>query len=378
MIFPTLYKKTNTGAIQQWTIEVNLTYGQGEIRKTYGQVDGAMQVTNDIIKMGKNKGKANATTPLQQAMAEAQAMWEGKKKKGYVEDLNHAADGKVDSSVIAGGVLPMLAQKFADQGEKISYPAYIQRKYDGARCIATIVDGKATLWTRTRKPITSMPHIIVALEKAFNSQTITLDGELYNHLLHKDFEHLMHLIRPNKPAKGGEIIEYHIYDIVTGEPFSRRNLLLENISGKVSNDKKSKLVIVETFVISSAEEAMEWTKKFQEEGYEGSIVRQASTKYEVGKRSYGLQKIKEFMDSEYTIVGVEEGRGRMAGCAIFVCKTEDNKPFNVKMEGSLDALKKYLTNSKLWKGKQLTVRYQGLTKDGIPRFPIGKAVRDYE
>jgi hypothetical protein len=29
-------------------------------------------------------------------------------------------------------------------------------------------------------------------------------------------------------------------------------------------------------------------------------------------------------------------------------------------------------------GQQLTVRYQELTTDGIPRFPVGIAFRDYE
>ena len=29
-------------------------------------------------------------------------------------------------------------------------------------------------------------------------------------------------------------------------------------------------------------------------------------------------------------------------------------------------------------GKKLTVRYQELTDDGIPRFPVGIAIRDYE
>lgn len=373
---PTLYKKTTTGATQQWTVSVH-RIGEGphaEIVKVYGQVDGALQQARDVITKGKNSGKANETTPVSQALAEAKAMWDGKKKKGYVENISHAKEGKVDTNVITGGVAPMLAQKFADHAEKITYPAYIQRKYDGARCIATIVNGKATLWTRTRKVINSMPHIIAALEKVFNGKSITLDGELYNHTLHKDFEHLMHLVRPDKPAKGGEVVEYHVYDMISELPFSRRTMLLEN-SWKGS-DKS--LVLVDTFTIESAEEALEHTKRFQEEGYEGSIVRQAATKYEIGKRSYGLQKIKEFMDSEFAIIGVEEGRGRMAGCAIFVCKTKDGKAFNVKMEGSLDALKPYLRNFKLWKGKELTVRYQGLTKDGIPRFPIGKVVRDYE
>ena len=29
-------------------------------------------------------------------------------------------------------------------------------------------------------------------------------------------------------------------------------------------------------------------------------------------------------------------------------------------------------------GEMLTVRYQELTDDGVPRFPVGIAIRDYE
>ena len=374
MNLPTLYKKTSTGAIQQWSIKAL----NGVITTTYGQVDGQLQTTTDTINIGKNIGKANETTPSKQAELEAIAKWQGKKKKGYIEHIDSAEKGHVDTGVIAGGVSPMLAQKFRDHAEKISYPAYVQRKYDGARCIAVIVNGKATLWTRTQKPIKSMAHIVQSLEKAFAGKTITLDGELYLHSLHKDFEQLMHLVRPDKPAMGGNVIEYHIYDMVSHEPFSRREIMLEHIADVVTKMPGEKLVVAETHIVESAEEVTKYTEQFLSEGYEGAIVRQAKTPYEIGKRSYGLQKVKEFTDSEFPITGVEEGRGRMAGCAIFICKTKDNKPFRVKMEGSLEDLKKYLTNPKLWQGKALTVKYQNLTKDGIPRFPIGKAVRDYE
>jgi DNA ligase-1 len=48
------------------------------------------------------------------------------------------------------------------------------------------------------------------------------------------------------------------------------------------------------------------------------------------------------------------------------------------MSGSTERLKEYFENPKLWRGKILTVQYQALTSYGIPRFPVGKAIRDYE
>jgi hypothetical protein len=55
--FPTLFKKTNTGAIQSWSILVE----DNKITVTHGQFDGKKQTSSDIIKEGKNIGKANST-----------------------------------------------------------------------------------------------------------------------------------------------------------------------------------------------------------------------------------------------------------------------------------------------------------------------------
>jgi predicted DNA-binding WGR domain protein len=81
---PTLYKRnSNATAIQQWTISVT----DATITTMYGQVGGAMQTTSDTVTQGKNLGKKNATTPEQQAMLEAEAQHERKRKAGYVVSL---------------------------------------------------------------------------------------------------------------------------------------------------------------------------------------------------------------------------------------------------------------------------------------------------
>jgi DNA ligase-1 len=370
--FPTLYKRTSAGAVQQWMLRVDMM--RATIHTAYGQIGGKVQTTADTIKEGKNIGRANATNAGEQALAEARARWEKKRKSGYVEDQAQAARGEVDDSVVKGGVAPMLAQKFAEHGEKITYPAFIQPKLDGVRCIATLQDGKATLWTRTRKPITSVPHIVAALESMFSWDTeITLDGELYVH--HLNFERLVSLVRPVTPRDEHREVEYHIYDLVApGAPFSKRLIALE----KLMVGARCHLVLVPTMEVVGTEDVTHATKQYLDKGYEGSIVRQATTLYEVGKRSMGLQKVKQFQDGEYHIVGVEEGRGKLAGCAIFVCETKEGRRFNCKLEGDIDRLRYFFFSPAAWQGKMLTVRYQNLTADGIPRFPVGVMVRDYE
>ena len=75
--WPMLYKRAKTGAVQQWEISVvQIASGGASIGVSFGQVGGAIQNTSDVIKEGKNIGRSNATTALQQAISEAQSKWE--------------------------------------------------------------------------------------------------------------------------------------------------------------------------------------------------------------------------------------------------------------------------------------------------------------
>lgn len=369
---PSLYSLNSNGSIQQWTISVE----NNVITKEYGQVGGKIQTTSDVVKKGKNIGRSNETTPDDQALLEAKAQWEKKLKSGYVKSQKDAKNNIVDKKFVEGGIEPMLAHKFKDHANKIVYPAFAQPKLDGIRCIAMIVDGTATLWTRTRKPITGVPHIIKDLEQKFATTTITFDGELYNHSYKNKFEEIVSFVRQETPKTGHEVVQYHIYDIVDNKKtFEQRDAELHDLRKSVL--QLPTLIFVETFTVKDDVALMFLFDSWRKTGYEGAMVRNADSLYE-NKRSYGLQKIKEFDDAEFKIVGVQAGRGRMSECAIFTCKQNDGAEFNCKMEGSLEELKEILLKPKSVLGKKLTVRYQGLTNGNLPRFPIGVCIRDYE
>ena len=371
---PPLYSLNTNGSIQQWIISVDGC----TIIKEYGQVGGKIQTTEDTVRSGKSIGRSNETSCEEQATAEAKAQWEKKLKSGYVKTKKEAKEGTVDADFVTGGVEPMLAHKFRDHESKIEYPCYSQPKLDGIRCIAIIEMGVATLWTRTRKPITGVPHIIKALEQQFpqydgdttEDRTI-LDGELYNHSYKDRFEDIVSFCKQVTPKHGYQIVQYHVYDMVDGCAFTERTDRIKS-SGFVNP-----LVAVKTTYTLNAEELMEQFNEDRNDGYEGTMVRNADSLYE-NKRSYNLQKIKEFDDAEFKIVGVKSGRGRMSECAIFTCATSKGDLFDCKMEGSLDRLKEILLDSRNVIGKMLTVRYQGFTNGKMPRFPIGVSVRDYE
>ncbi len=375
--FPTLYKLTSTGKVQTWKIQVvDWESPQApEIQTIFGLEDGKKQTAVEKIKGGKNIGKANETTPVEQAKLEAQSQWEKKSKKGYVQNIEDAQEKKVDTSFVAGGIVPMLAHTYEKQGHKIKFPAFAQPKLDGHRCIAMIEGENVTLWSRTQKRILSMPHIEKQLAGLFGDERVILDGELYNHDYKDNFEELSSKIRQSGPVPGHEIVQFWVFDVVVSGGFNARHLILNSLDEAVKELERNAIVVVPTEVVNDQEEMDAVFAVFLDTGFEGLMLRNATGNYKHG-RSYDLQKVKTFVDSEYTVVAVEEGKGKMAGKAMFVCQLDDGNTFRVKMVGALDDLTHYFDNADDYIGKELTVKYQGLSSYGVPRFPVALRFRE--
>ena len=369
IMFNALYKKSSTGKLLVWNISVE----GATIIEQWGQLGGKIQETRDIIKEGKNLGKANATTPETQAQLEAQAKWKKKLSGHNYNECREAAEAGESSEIVEGGVLPMLAKKYSEDGDKIVWPCAAQKKYDGHRCIATIDNkGEPTLWSRTRKPINSMKHIQDAL-RSLNLRDVVFDGELYNVDYHDKFEQLTHFIRQSKPEPGCEIVHYHIYDVASSGtlPFVQRSSWI----AEILQGAPACLVVAETVILDSEDDMLLLFEKYLKEGFEGLMLRNLSGKY-ANKRSADLQKVKQFDDDEFRIVGVNEGRGKLQGHGIFSCETAKGVGFDAKMKGDTAELKKFYEHPENYIGKILTVKYQGFTAKGKPRFAVALRVAD--
>ena len=88
-------------------------------------------------------------------------------------------------------------------------------------------------------------------------------------------------------------------------------------------------------------------------------------------------------DDEFKIVDAEQAlKGKSKGAIIWVCETPQGERFNVVPNGTMasrkDAWNNWEADPKQFIGKEITVQYQELTPKGIPRFPKGIAIRDYE
>jgi len=363
-----LFKRDNKGKIRIWFMEQS-----GACHRTVsGLLDSEKLVTSKWTEcVRKNIGRSNETTAEEQATREVDAKYTKKQAQGgYV-----AKQKDVDND--ASYVEPMLAATY--KGQAIDFPCTVQPKLDGIRCIAQMVDGVITLSTRRGKPITSCPHIILALQKTFEGNPyLILDGELYNHTLKDDFQRLVSLVRRQRLSAEDlaetRELQYHVYDTVMPKTYvERSNFLLSNLL--VSEDIK----LVVGLWCTDLEQLNLLHGKYMANGYEGSMLRLSpvGSVYDVGKRSKNLLKNKTFDTDEFTITDVIEGEGNRSGMAgKFEFFSGEDGEFRSGIRGNFELFAEYLNNKDKYIGCEATVRYFGFTDEGKPRFPVTIDVHD--
>ena len=126
----TLYGVTKKNKVKEWTISVKDIGGEGYVYTCHGLVGGKQAGSMRIVDKGKNIGKSNETTPVQQAMKEAEA----KIQKKIDERYRYTVEDAVDA--IKENFRPMLAVSFDRHSSRVTYPCFAQPKLDGIRCIA--------------------------------------------------------------------------------------------------------------------------------------------------------------------------------------------------------------------------------------------------
>jgi DNA ligase-1 len=370
MEFPKLFKRTKTGAIQTWQIFVD---GDAYYTKS-GQKDGKITVSKHFRCESKNIGRANETTGHEQAISVAESKWRKQLEKSYVED-----EAKIDANEI-NRIEPMTAKKWEDCRKKVCFPLYSQAKLDGARILLT----KDRAVSRGNKDWVTVPHIVAAVAPIFEKYpTLILDGELYNHSLHDDFNQIMSIVRKTKPteedlARSAEVVQFHWYDLQdTDRPCTSFNLRTQMIQELAEEFPEiiGPVQIVKSTLCKNEKELDAAYSQYISEGYEGQMVRVPNSMY-VNKRSSELLKRKEFQDAEYKILEVGEGNGNKAGMAGFMTLTDGaSRVFSSNIKGTHDYLKDLWKKKDELVGQYATCKFFELTPDGIPRFPYVIGIR---
>ena len=279
-------------------------------------------------------------------------------------------------------IKPMLAYKVDKKPVDWSEKVYIQPKLDGVRCVITL-DEKENIrcFSRTGKEFHNLNHIKDSLKPWFEfHDDVILDGELYNHDLRDNFEKIISLVRKQKPTESdrleaAELVQFHCYDYIDQmhDYSTRMNQL-------VTTDMYSDCVkYVETTLVNSKEAAQIRHQYNLNNGYEGSILR-LDKPYQQ-KRSYNLQKFKDFNDTEATIVGYEIGKGKREGTlGKFLMQDDDGIEFGCPPGKGYNyaALANILNNIHDYIGKRATFTYFERTQYGSYRHPMFKTIRNYE
>ncbi len=283
-------------------------------------------------------------------------------------------------------IKPMLAYKVDKKPVDWSEKVYIQQKLDGIRCVI-YVDDKENIrcFSRTGKEFHNLEHIKLSLRKFFfdfANVDVVLDGELYNHKLRNDFEKIVSLVRKQKPTEedrrnAQHLIQFHCYDYietVMDKPYSYRADQLA-----CADFYDASIKFVETNLVNSKEAAQLRHQYNLNNGYEGSILR-LDKPYQQ-KRSYNLQKFKDFSDTEATIVGYEEGKGKREGTiGKFLMQDDDGNKFGCPPGKGYNYkdLADILNNIHDYIGKRATFTYFERTQYGSYRHPLFKTIRNYE
>lgn len=357
--YPILYKVDSKGKIRQWEIWVDHYDSQSVINVKHGQKDGKFQIKSTYIKEGKNIGKKNETSHMSQAKKEAQSTWTKQLDNQYTENIEEQIKNGKDFR-------PMLAHKFSEQGTKIILPAYVSQKKDGIRCSIRLENNQIVSRSRKGKQFKVLDHIEKSLFNFFSSySSIVLDGELYIH--GESFQLIVGAIKRDEPNELTNQIEFHIYDCFDED---NPDWLFEDRLEFIRTLDYDNVKIVDSFKVKTEEEIYKYKDEFIKDGYEGLMIRNNSP-YEQ-KRSYNLQKVKDFIDDEFLIIDFKIDKNQET---VFVCQSEKGC-FDVKPKGTHE-YRKSLADKK-YIGKMLTVEYFGFTDKGLPRFPIGKDIRDMD
>jgi DNA ligase-1 len=374
-----LFKVHSNGEVGDWQIMVATKDATVVMqRKSRKKLDGKAVLTPTYFMEGKNIGRANETTPLEQAILEAKSKVSKQLDKGYVIDRPEAGAAVTNT---LGFKKPMLATAI-DKVKAWQFPVYASRKFDGHRMLATVVDGAVVLYSRGGKKV-DVAHICDILQRAYEAYLLgnygwdgtTIDGEVYLH--GATLQRISSLVK--KPKIESRTLTYNIYDAINPDrDYEDRLNYIRSMTVDLDHDF---VRCTDTVKVENQADLDALHSKFLSEGYEGTMVRHGDTGYEDGKRSKSLMKMKDFQDAEFEIIGYTEGKPYIREMAtyqvpIYRCRADNGSTFDCTAPGTMEEKHALWMSRDTDVGQLLTVKFFNLTPDGLPFLPVALRMRE--
>ena len=376
-----LYALAKNKKTQMWKaviLPALTSEGWAVIEATFGFTDGAKQTKETYVKSGKNIGKKNETTLIEQSYIKLEQMYQDRiKKNSMVWDISEWVTP----------LRPQLASPYHKRKKHLSHVKawLIDRKLDGNRAY-TYAD--SSVQSKSGEPITPIKHLYEEHQKTFalghhKYGEIHIDGEYYIHGV--PLEDITSIIRKEKDEERSTdlLLEYHVYDCFFPEhpnlnALQRYEALQELFADNVNihYHKLSEKEIVK----NDENEIRKIAKKFVAEGYEGAMLRDVDGVYmhskNISDRNDVLLKYKFMEDDEFFIVDIIENEQEL-GLPKFIIDLRNGNTCEVVMSGKKDNAKKYwLERDKYIKKAWIKVQYQSWTKYNKLSFPVGLEIRE--
>lgn len=210
-----------------------------------------------------------------------------------------------------------------------------------------------------------------------------LDGELYT--ARGEFEKIQSIVMDKTPGVAAwREIKFYVFDVpeASGGLLERLSELEKFI---LQNPQAGQnLKIIKQVKVKDNAEFEAFADAVIAKGGEGAVAREPNAPYE-RKRSKNALKYKKFKDAECEVISINKGSGKYANFAgSLTCKAlgskDDKEKAGEPKEGTIFKIGSGLSDENRQEppriGSIITYKFQNLTSNGKPRFPIFLRVRE--
>ncbi len=363
MKLASLFKKTKTGATQQYDVETE----NNVIYVTQGQVAGEKQVYTTVISEGKNIGKSNETTPTQQAESEARSKHAKKIKSGY----STSPTGENTKR------LPQKVKKYQDlfksakTQEALELPCFVEPKLNGIN-FTTRLEDELTSWSRGGEPRETPAHQVDPLTDIMTHFKISeLNTEQYCHGMHlQDIQSATTKANDDTPSMIAYIFEIPSSPLTYREKLPLKYAIMDYIVKKGYQNAVQVIIPKEVETLDAIEVLYIQCMSM---AFEGVIVTNSRSVYKHNTRSSNVWKYKIAQDAEFLILSYAIDKN---GHPVFTCRVNENDTFDVKPKGTDEERKAIIDNfDRDYKNKWYKSEFEMYSKDNIPLKPVGIGLR---
>jgi bifunctional non-homologous end joining protein LigD len=311
-------------------------------------------------------------------------------------------------------LVPMLCERDDTSGRLLAQPGWLyELKLDGVRIVADKRGERVSLGYRKGRDATeSYPEIALAVSRLPEARLV-LDGEIiaFDDRGRPDFQRLgTRIQRSFSAATAAEALRaarqtpvvYVVFDLlvvgdrdVTSLPIEHRKELLERVLGEAST-AGSLLRLHPTLADGAALFAF-----CREHALEGVVAKRAGSPYRADARSRDWVKVKRELEADLVVVGWTEGEGDRARLGALEVAAYDGARLVVQGRVGSGLTEEVITpllarlqaleiaasaapvaSLKKKRGRHhvspelvVSVRYAGLSKSGVLRFPVFRGLR---